>query len=126
MPLVRVELPTGKAVDYRAAMDEAIQEAMHPALKVPLEERFQIFTEHALSNLLIDRNDLGVRRSVDAIAVQLMRNEGRDADVKRCFCSTLADGPHERAGLRLEDVVINLVEAKRENWSFGRGEAKFV
>jgi hypothetical protein len=22
---------------------------MHPALKVPLEERFQIFTEHALS-----------------------------------------------------------------------------
>ncbi len=55
MPLVRVELPTGKAVDYRAAMDKAIQKAMHAALKVPLEERFQIFTKHAPGNHLIDR-----------------------------------------------------------------------
>jgi hypothetical protein len=37
MPLVRVELPTGKAADYRATMDEAIQKAMHAALKLPLE-----------------------------------------------------------------------------------------
>ena len=66
MPLVRVELPTGKAADYRAAMDEAIQKAMHAALKVPLE------------------------------------------------------------GLRLEDLVVNLVEMKRENWSFGRREAQLA
>jgi phenylpyruvate tautomerase PptA (4-oxalocrotonate tautomerase family) len=126
MPLVRVELPTGKAADYRAAMDEAIQKAMHAALKVPLEERFQIFTAHAPGNHLIDRNDLEVDRSVDAIVVQVTLNEGRDADVKRCFHTTLTDGPRERAGLRLEDLVVNLVEMKRENWSFGRREAQLV
>ena len=46
MPLVRVELPVGKPAEYRAAVGKAIQQAMHTALKVPLEERFHIFTEH--------------------------------------------------------------------------------
>ena len=51
MPLVRVELPTGKPAEYRAAVGEAIQQAMHAALKVPPEERFHIFTEHAPADL---------------------------------------------------------------------------
>jgi 4-oxalocrotonate tautomerase len=33
---------------------------------------------------------------------------------------------HERLGLRREDVVINLVEVKKENWSFGNGEAQYA
>jgi 4-oxalocrotonate tautomerase len=126
MPLVRVELPSGKAADYRAALGEAIQEAMHSALKVPMEERFQIFTEHAPGNLVIDRTYLGINRSADAIVVQVTLNEGRDVEVKRAFYSTLADGLRKRVGLRIEDLVINLVEVKRENWSFGNGEAQLV
>ena len=39
MPLVGVELPVGKPAEYRAAVGKAIQQAMHTALKVPLEER---------------------------------------------------------------------------------------
>ena len=82
MPLVRVELPIGKSAEYRAAVGEAIQQAMHAALKVPLEERFHIFTEHAPGNLVIDQTYLGIERSADAIVVQLTLNEGRDAEVK--------------------------------------------
>jgi hypothetical protein len=36
------------------------------------------------------------------------------------------DGLHERLGLRREDVVMNLVEVKKENWSFGNGEAQYA
>ena len=126
MPLVRVELPSGKAANYRAAVGQAIQEAMHAALKVPLGERFHIFTGHAPVDLVIDRTYLGIERSADAIVVQVTLNEGRDAEVKRGFYRTLADGLRERVGLRLEDLVVNLVEVKRENWSFGRGEAELV
>jgi 4-oxalocrotonate tautomerase len=75
---------------------------------------------------VIDRTYLGIDRSADAIVVQVTLNEGRDADVKRNFYRTLADGLRERVGLRPEDLVVNLVEVKRENWSFGRGEAQFV
>jgi 4-oxalocrotonate tautomerase len=126
MPLVRVELPIGKSAEYRAAVGEAIQQAMHAALKVPLEERFHIFTEHAPGNLVIDQTYLGIERSADAIVVQLTLNEGRDAEVKRGFYRTLACGLRECVGLRPEDLVVNLVEVKRENWSFGNGKAQFV
>jgi hypothetical protein len=29
-------------------------------------------------------------------------------------------------GLRREDVFISLVEVKKENWSFGNGEAQYA
>jgi 4-oxalocrotonate tautomerase len=126
MPLVRVELPAGKPAGYRAAVSEAIQQAMHAALKVPLEERFHIFTEHAPADLVIDPTYLGIDRSVDATVIQVTLNEGRGADVKSRFYRALADGLRERVGLRPEDLVVNLVEVKRENWSFGNGKAQLV
>jgi phenylpyruvate tautomerase PptA (4-oxalocrotonate tautomerase family) len=89
-------------------------------------ERFHIFAEHAPGDLLIDRIYLGIERSANAIVVQVTLNEGRDAEVKRHFYRTLADGLRERIGLRPEDLVVNLVEVKRENWSFGSGEAQLV
>jgi 4-oxalocrotonate tautomerase len=126
MPLVRVELPAGKPAEYRAAVGEAIQQAMHAALKVPLEERFHIFTEHAPADLVIDPTYLGIDRSADATVIQVTLNDGRDADMKSRFYRTLADGLRERVGLRPEDLVVNLVEVKRENWSFGNGKAQLV
>ncbi|KJC55690.1 4-oxalocrotonate tautomerase [Bradyrhizobium sp. LTSPM299] len=126
MPLVRVELPAGKPAEYRTAVGEAIQQAMHATLKVPLGERFHIFTEHAPVDLVINQTYLGIERSADAIVVQVTLNEGRDAEVKRGFYKTLADRLRERIGLRPEDLVVNLVEVKRENWSFGSGEAQLA
>jgi hypothetical protein len=36
-------------------------------------------------------------------------------------------GPAQwEAGLRKEDVFINLVEVAKENWSFGNGEAQYA
>jgi 4-oxalocrotonate tautomerase len=75
---------------------------------------------------VIDQTYLGIERSADAIVVQVTLNEGRDAEVKRGFYRTLAEGLRECVGLRLEDLVVNLVEVKRENWSFGNGKAQFV
>jgi 4-oxalocrotonate tautomerase len=41
-------------------------------------------------------------------------------------CKPPADGLHEPLGLRCEDVFINLVEVKKENWSLGNGEAQYA
>ena len=127
MPLVRLDLPAGKAASYRASVVEVVQSAMHDALAVPIAERFQIVTEHAREGgLSIDPDYLGVIRSGDAVIVQITLNEGRDAATKKRFYHALADGLHQRVGLRREDVMINLVEVKKENWSFGDGEAQLV
>ena len=55
-------------------------------------------------------------------------NEGRSVEMKRAFSfyKAVADGLHERLGLRREDVMINLVEVRKENWSFGNGEAQYA
>lgn len=39
---------------------------------------------------------------------------------------TIAESLHTQLAVRLEDVFINLVEVKKENWSFGNGVAQYV
>jgi phenylpyruvate tautomerase PptA (4-oxalocrotonate tautomerase family) len=53
-------------------------------------------------------------------------NEGRTTELKKAFYRAIADGLHQRLGLRKQDVFITLVEVKKENWSFGNGEAQYA
>jgi phenylpyruvate tautomerase PptA (4-oxalocrotonate tautomerase family) len=74
----------------------------------------------------MDPTYLGIERSADALIIQLTLNEGRTVEVKKAFYKAVADGLHERVELRREDVFINLVEVKKENWSFGNGIAQYA
>jgi phenylpyruvate tautomerase PptA (4-oxalocrotonate tautomerase family) len=99
---------------------------MRSVLNVPENDRFQVITEHAGGGLVIDPTYMGIQRTKDAIIIQVTLNEGRTVDMKRAFHKSVVDGLHERLGLRREDVLINLVEVKKENWSFGNGEAQYA
>jgi 4-oxalocrotonate tautomerase len=46
--------------------------------------------------------------------------------MKQRFYKAVADGLHEALKLRGEDILINLVEVPKENWSFGNGEAQYA
>jgi len=46
--------------------------------------------------------------------------------MKRLFYQTLAQRLNQEPGLRPEDLFINLVEVKKENWSFGNGIAQYA
>jgi 4-oxalocrotonate tautomerase len=126
MPLARIDLPRGRDAEYRRVIGEVIYDAMISVLNALKDDRFQIFTEHAAGDLVIDPTYLGIQRSSDCIIIQITLNEGRALEVKRAFYKAVADGLHDRLGLRREDVLINLVEVKKENWSFGNGEAQYV
>jgi 4-oxalocrotonate tautomerase len=126
MPLVRIDLPTGKPPEYGRAVADAVYEAMIATLNVANNDRFQVISEQTRETLLIDPTYLGIERSTDALIIQLILSEGRTVEVKKAFYKAVADGLHERLGLRREDVFINLVEVKKENWSFGNGVAQYV
>ena len=126
MPLARIDLPAGKPASYRRAVADVVYEAMLETLKAPKDDRFQVISEHARDTLIIDPTYLGIDRSADALIVQLTLNEGRTLEAKKAFYKAVADGLHARVGLRREDVVINLVEVKKENWSFGNGVAQYA
>ena len=125
MPLARIDLVQGKPADYRRTIGEVVYQAMLDTLKVPKDDRFQVITEHPPENLIIDPTYLGISRTADSILIQLTLNTGRTMEVKRAFYKAVADGLHERLGLRREDVIINLVEVGKGDWSFGNGIAQY-
>ena len=126
MPLVRIDLVQGKSADYRKAIGEVIYDAMLKTLGVPKDDRFQVITEHPADGLIFDRTYLGIQRTADCIFIQVTLSDGRTIETKQAFYRAIADGLHERIQLRREDVFINLVEVRKENWSFGNGVAQYV
>lgn len=126
MPLARIDLVEGKSAEYRRTIGEVVYEAIVSALGAPKDDRFQIITEHPAGDLILDPTYLGIQRTPDCIVIQLTMNAGRTLEKKQAFYKQVADGLHERLGLRREDVFISLVEVVKENWSFGNGEAQYA
>ena len=126
MPLVRVDLAIGTPVDYRKTIGDVIYNAMLSTLNVPPDDRFQVISEHQRDNLIVDPSFLGIERTDACIVIQITLNDGRTVAVKRDFYKAIVSGLVERLKIRPQDVFINLVEVRRENWSFGNGEAQFA
>jgi phenylpyruvate tautomerase PptA (4-oxalocrotonate tautomerase family) len=125
MPLVRIDLCKGKDAAYRQDIGRVVYEAM-VAGGVPEKDRFQIVAEHDADNFLYDPSYLGIERSEDLVIVQITWNEGRTVEQKKALYKAIADGLAKSPGIRPEDVFINLVEVKKENWSFGNGIAQYA
>ena len=126
MPLIRIDVPEGRTPEDRRAIADVVYEAMIATLNAPKNDRFQVVAEHPAADLIIDPSYLDIARSKDAIIVQVTLNEGRTVEMKKAFYEAVADGLHDRVGLRREDVFISLVEVKKENWSFGNGVAQYA
>jgi 4-oxalocrotonate tautomerase len=125
MPLARIDLIQGKPASYRQTVGDVVYQAMTATLNVPANDRFQVITEHPAENLIFDPAYLGISRTQDCILIQVTLNAGRTMELKRAFYRAVADGLHERLGVRREDVLINLVEVGKGDWSFGNGIAQY-
>lgn len=127
MPLVRIAMPKGKTAEYRKAVSQGIQRALVETFNVPEDDLFQIVTEHAPeAEIVRSPSYLGIRYSSDLTLIQLTVSDTRTVEQKKKLFQRIADHLSESPGLRPEDVFINLVEVKKENWSFGRGEAQYA
>ena len=125
MPLVRIDLRNGKHPTYRQQIGRAVYEAL-VSVGAPKSDRFQVIGEHDAENFLFDPNYLGIHRSDDLVMIQITWNEGRTVEQKKALYKTIADWLSTDLGIRREDVLINLVEVKKENWSFGNGVAQYA
>jgi 4-oxalocrotonate tautomerase len=126
MPLVRIDLVTGKSVEFRKTLGEIIYQAMRDTINVPANDKFQIITEHAADEINVADNYLGNTYSRDIMLIQITMNAGRTVEMKKAFFKKIADDIHAQLKVRRDDVVINLVEVAKENWSFGGGIAQYA
>ena len=126
MPIVRIDFLEGKAPEYGVQVGLIVARAMTEVLNVPKDDLFQVITAHPKTGLRFDPDYLGIHRTDDCIFLQITLNSGRTVEMKQRFYKAVADSLHEGLKLRKEDVLINLVEVPKENWSFGNGEAQYA
>jgi phenylpyruvate tautomerase PptA (4-oxalocrotonate tautomerase family) len=126
MPLVRIALMRGKPAGFGKNVGETVYRTMVDTIKVPEKDHFQVITEHDRDSLIYDPDYAGIPRTAGVIFIQITLSEGRTVELKKVFYQTLASRLHSELGVRLEDVFVNLVEVKKENWSFGNGVAQYA
>jgi 4-oxalocrotonate tautomerase len=126
MPIVRIDFLEGKAPEYGVQVGLIVAQALTDVLNVPKDDLFQIITTHTETGLQFDRDYLGIHRTDDCIFLQITLNSGRTVEMKQRFYKAVADGLHQSLKVRKEDILINLVEVPKENWSFGNGEAQYA
>ncbi len=126
MPLARIDLIKGKTPEYKKALADGVYRALMEAVGAPGKDQFAVVSEHGSEGLVYHPDYLGVRRSGNVVFVQITLNEGRPVEKKRALYAAIVERFAERPGVRPEDVVINLVEVPRANWSYGNGEAQYV
>ena len=126
MPLVRVEIKKHSDPTFAKRIGEQIYAAMRSTINVPEHDNFQILNEHDGEHFIFDPQYLGIQRSDRLVIIQITLNEGRTLEQKKALYQTIAHSLNTQLGIRVEDVFINLVEVKKENWSFGNGTAQYA
>lgn len=127
MPLARIDVSAQTSPETVAIITDVVYEVMMSVASVPEHDRFQIVNRHAADELIYPAAGyLGVTYTPQIVFIQITWNAGRTTEVKKAFYKAVAEGIHNRAGLRKEDVWINLVDVNREDWSFGNGEMQYA
>jgi phenylpyruvate tautomerase PptA (4-oxalocrotonate tautomerase family) len=126
MPLVRITMARGRTPGERAAVAAAVHDALVETAGVPRDDRFQVVHEVPAEDLVFDAGYLGFSRSPALVVVQVFLNAGRTVEVKRALYAAIADKLGRAAAVRPDDVLVNLVEVARENWSFGGGVMSYA
>ena len=125
MPLVRISLREGKPPSHHAAIGDGIHRAMVETINVPAPDRFQIFHEHHADAFVFDPTYLGISRGDDLVIIQITLNQGRTLEQKKALYARIAENLARDPGVRQQDVMVNLVEVPKENWSFGDGKMSY-
>jgi phenylpyruvate tautomerase PptA (4-oxalocrotonate tautomerase family) len=126
MPLVRISFMKGKPGEFGRKIGDIVYQSMVDTINVPKNDNFQIITEHDRDGFIYDTGYLDIPRTDGIIVIQVTLNEGRTLEAKKAFYKAVADRLHAELKVRREDILINLVEVKKENWSFGNGVAQYA
>jgi len=124
MPLVRIDLTTGRTPEQVRAVADAIHAAIVDEYGIPPRDRFQIVTEHPAQQIIAEDAGLGFERTEGVVMVQVVTQRGRSEEAKAALYAAV----HERlvaVGVASEDVFIGYVENGPEDWSFGFGRAQY-
>ena len=126
MPLVRISLPQNTQASDVTAVSTAVHNALVASFNVPESDRFQVICRHSPQELVCTPEFLGIQHSAHVVFVQISCSPGRSLDMKKALYAKIATDIALASSFKAEDVIINLLETSRENWSFGLGIAQYA
>ncbi|HET6375874.1 MAG TPA: tautomerase family protein [Methylocella sp.] len=126
MPLTRVSLLKGKSPEYRKAILDGLYQAMRETFGVPEDDRFMLIEEYEKANFDYGENYLGIARDDALVIIQITVNNTRGLEQKKALFARIAEILAEKPGIRPENILVNLLEVPKENWSFGKGIAQYA
>ncbi len=115
MPIVHVHLKKGTSTAHRLNIAKGIKRALREVLMLPEDDYNQITFEHEPENMIYDPNFFGLPRSERMVFISMSFNH-RSAELKAQLFDQVARNVVEEADLRIEDVMMNIIETARENW----------
>lgn len=120
MPLVNISILKGKSPEYIKAIADGVNSAVIETMGFPLDDRYQIITEHEPYCLEYQNRD------EDRVMMFLIMRGGRAPEAKRAFYKKVVENLAENPGINPANVLISIVENTDIDWSFRDGIAQFV
>lgn len=125
MPLVRIDVNTGRPPEQLEAISAAIHRAIVDEYRIPERDLFHILTEHSVGQLRAQDAGLGFERSQGVVMIQIFTQRGRSQDAKAALFARIASSLAV-AGVDGSDVFVGYVENGAGDWSFGFGRAQYM
>lgn len=126
MPLIRISMRRGRPASHPAAIVDGVYRALRTTFEVPENDLFAVVHQHEADEFVFDANFFGFQRSAGLVIIQITVANTRGVTQKKALFAAIAANLQQEPGLKPDDIFINLLEVKRENWSFGGGVAQYV
>jgi 4-oxalocrotonate tautomerase len=126
MPLIRISMRRGRPAAEAAAIVDGVYKALRATFEVPEKDLFAVVHQHDADEFVFDASFFGFERTAGLVIIQLTVANTRGITQKKALYAAIAEKLGRNPGLKPDDIFINLVEVKREDWSFGGGIAQYV
>ena len=126
MPLIRISMRRSRPASEPAAIIDGVYKALRETFEVPEKDLFAVVHQHDADEFVFDANYFGFNRSDRLVIIQLTVANTRGVTQKKKLYAAIVENLTKEPGLKPDDIFINLVEVKREDWSFGGGIAQYV
>lgn len=125
MPLVRIDIPADTPSPVIRQVADLVHKAMVGALNIPVADRFQTIARRMHDEIVCTEEFLGVTHTQAIVLIQITLAP-RTVELKKALFTAIAAEIESHTPFKAQDVIINLIETAKENWSFGNGVAQFA
>lgn len=125
MPLVRIDCNDTRSVDEVRVIADVVHSAIVAEYGIPVRDRFQIITRHAVGEIIAQDAGLGFERTEGVVMIQIFTQTGRTPEAKQSLYRKLAKNLEE-VGVAGEDVFLGYFENTPADWTFGFGRAQYL